>query len=341
MATESWVVAGPQVIEVDEVSAVRVQIIGGRVDVVGQDGPGARLEVHDVHGRPLEISLRDGELRVGYSDTLSGWEAFLDRLRTFRSSDKVDVHLAVPRAAAVRVGTVSAEGLVADIDEDSSVGTVSGSLVVDSTRGQLSARSVSGEIAVRSHYGPLTMNSVSGDLAASGGLTAVHANTISGAVSLDLASATSSITTTSVSGDVTARLPEEVGVQVRVQAATGRVVIDGVDHKGSMPGAANVDEPGDAGTCHLLVTTVSGDVTVLRGAAVSDAPEPAADPRDDAPTTFVPPVEDAAAADESAECPCDDAEPAADQAEAPRCCCGHGADETNKASDAPQNDEGE
>ncbi|MCL2090782.1 MAG: DUF4097 domain-containing protein [Micrococcales bacterium] len=278
MATESWVIAGPQVIEVDEVRAVRVQIIGGRVDVVGQDAPGARLEVHDVHGRPLEVSLRDGELRVGYADTLSGWEAFLDRLKTFRSSDKVDVHLAVPRAAAVRVGTVSAEGLLADIDEDSSVGTVSGALVVDSTRGQLSARSVSGELSARNHHGPLTMNSVSGDLAASGELTAVHANTVSGAVSLDLASATSSITTTTVSGAVTARLPEGVGVQVRVQSVSGRVVVDGVDYKSSMPGAATVDQPGDSGTCHLSVTTVSGDVTVLRDVAVpapvvDDAPE--------------------------------------------------------------------
>ncbi len=289
MATESWVVAGPQVIEVDEVRAVRVQIIGGRVDVVGQEAPGARLEVHDVHGRPLEVSLRDGELRVGYADTLSGWEAFLDRLKTFRSSDKVDVHLAVPRAAAVRVGTVSAEGLLADIDEDSSVGTVSGALVVDSTRGQLSARSVSGEVSVRSHHGPLTMNSVSGELAASGELTAVHANTVSGAVSLDLASATSSITATTVSGAVTTRLPEGVGVQVRAQSVSGRVVVDGVDHKGSKPGSASVDQSGD-GTCHLSVTTVSGDVTVLRGAgAPADAPAASA--------TDVPEVSDAPEAD--------------------------------------------
>jgi len=280
MATESWVVAGPQVIEVDEVRSVRVQVIGGRVDVVGQEGSGARLEVHDVHGRPLEISLRDGELRVGYADTLSGWEAFLDRMRTFRSSDKVDVHLAVPRAAAVRVGTVSAEGLLADIDEDSSVGTVSGALVVDSTHGQLSAKSVSGEMSVRDHHGPLTMSSVSGDLAASGQLTTVHVNSVSGSVSLDVASATSSLSATTVSGAVTARLPEGVGVQVRAQSVSGRVVVDGVDHKGSMPGTATVDQPSDGGVCHLSVTTVSGDLTVLRGAAVCDAPEQAPEAAD-------------------------------------------------------------
>lgn len=267
MATESWVVAGPQVIEVDEVRALRVQVIGGRVDVVGQEAPGARVEVHDVHGRPLEISLRDGELRVGYADTLSAWEAFLDKLRTFRSSDRVDVHVAVPRSTAVRVGTVNAEGLLAEVDEDAAVGTVSGALVVDSTQGQLSARSVSGEIAVRGHRGPLTLNSVSGELAASGELTAVHVNTVSGAVSLDVASATSSITATTVSSPVTVRLPEGAGLQVRTQSVSGRVVVDGVNHKRSGPGSATVDQTTGDGGCFLQVTTVSGDVTVLRGAA--------------------------------------------------------------------------
>ncbi|MCL2454781.1 MAG: DUF4097 domain-containing protein [Micrococcales bacterium] len=267
MATESWVVAGPQVIEVDEVRSLRVQIIGGRADVVGRDEAGARLEVHGVHGRPLEISLRDGELKIGYSDTLSAWEAFLDRLRTFRSSDKVDVHVAVPRSATVRVGTVSAEGLLADIDEDSSVGTVSGALVVDSTRGRLSARSVSGEVSVRGHHGPITLNSVSGDLAASGELTSVHANTVSGEVSLDIASATSSLTATTVSGAVTVRLPEGCGTQVRAQSVSGRVVVDGVHHKGTGPGSVTVDQGSAGSGCYLSATTVSGDVTVLRGAA--------------------------------------------------------------------------
>ena len=42
MAEESWVVSGPQVIEVDEVRSLRVQLVAGRVDVVTHDEPGAR-----------------------------------------------------------------------------------------------------------------------------------------------------------------------------------------------------------------------------------------------------------------------------------------------------------
>ncbi|WP_159808212.1 DUF4097 family beta strand repeat-containing protein [Cellulomonas citrea] len=266
MATESWVVAGPQVIEVEAVRALRVQVIGGRVDVVAHDAPGARLEVHDVHGRPLEVTLRDGELRIGYQDTLSAWESFLDRLRTFRSDDRADVHIAVPRTAAVRIGTVSAEGLLAGVAEDSSVGTVSGALLVDDTRGQLVARTVSGEVVVRGHRGPLTLNSVSGDLAASGELSSVHANTVSGALTLDVASTTSSLSATTVSGDVTVRLPQEAGLRVTAQSVSGRLVVDQVEHKGSGPGSRTVDQTTGDGGCDLTATTVSGDVTVLRGA---------------------------------------------------------------------------
>ena len=39
MATESWVVIGPQIIEVGEVRSLRVQVNGGRVDVVAHEDP--------------------------------------------------------------------------------------------------------------------------------------------------------------------------------------------------------------------------------------------------------------------------------------------------------------
>src|SRR6188768_2102160 len=125
MAEESWVVSGPQVIEVDEVRSLRVQLVAGRVDVVTHDEPGARVEVHDVDGRPLEVSLSDGELRVGYQFTLGGWDGFLEKFRNFRGKDKADVHIAVPRGVHAKVGTVSADGLLAGIAEDASVSTVS------------------------------------------------------------------------------------------------------------------------------------------------------------------------------------------------------------------------
>ena len=265
MATDSWVVDGPQVIEVDDVDRLRVGLVGGRADVVVHDEPVVRVEVHAVQGRPLEVTYRGGELRLGYQFTLGGWDQFLDTLTHFRGNDRADVTIAVPAHVGVRLGTVSGEGLLAGVQEDSSVSTVNGSVVVDGTRGSLSARTVSGDVAVRGHSGALGLNTVSGELAASGALTVVSAKSVSGKVMLDVSSETSSVSATSVSGDVTLRLPEGKGVRVTGQSVSGRVVVDDQEY-GGRPGSRHVDVASGDGTCHVQVSTVSGNLTVLRQA---------------------------------------------------------------------------
>src|SRR3954453_18472088 len=190
MASESWVVAGPQIIEVEAITGLRVQLVGGRVDVVAHDGPGARIEVHGVDGRPLEVSLSDGELRVGYQFTLGGWDGFLEKFRNFRGKDRAAVPIAVPRSVRAKVGTVPADGLLAGIAEDASVSTVSGTLITDGTRGRLGAKTVAGAVVVRDHTRDLQLHSVSGELAASGELSLVQANSVSGSLTLDVTSGT-------------------------------------------------------------------------------------------------------------------------------------------------------
>ncbi|MDM7832453.1 DUF4097 family beta strand repeat-containing protein [Cellulomonas edaphi] len=266
MPTESWVVAGPQIIEVEQVEALRVQLVGGRVDVVAHDEPTTRIEVHAVDGRPLEVTLSDGELRVGYSFTLGGWEGFVEKFRNFRDKDRADVHIAIPRAVRAKVGTVSAEGLLAGVVEDAQVSTVSGSLVTDVTRGHLHANTVSGEIVVRAHTGALKLNTVSGELAASGDLTQVQANSVSGDLTFDVTSGASTISASTVSGDVTVRVPAEQGVRVQAQSVSGRLVIDGHEYKDGKPAQRKVDMTTGDGGCYVSANTVSGHVTVLRSA---------------------------------------------------------------------------
>jgi len=266
MAGESWVVGGPQIIEVEQVEALRVQLVGGRVDVVAHDEPTTRIEVHSVDGRPLEVTLDGGELRVGYQFTLGGWEGWLEKFRNFRDKDRADVAIAVPRDVRTKLGTVSAEGLLAGIEEDASVSTVSGSLVTDGTRGRLSAHTVSGEIVVREHAGTLKLNTVSGDLSASGELSLVQANSVSGGLTLDVTGGSASVTASTVSGDVTLRLPQEQGVKLQAQSVSGRLVVDGEEYKGGKPGQRKVDVVRGDGTCFVSANTVSGHVTVLRSA---------------------------------------------------------------------------
>lgn len=266
MTDDSWTITGPQVIEIEGARALRVQVVGGRVDVVAHDGTDVRLEVHSVVGRPLEVALDGGELSVGYSYTLSGWEGWLEKFRNFRDKDRAEVHLAVPRTIVAKVGTVSADGLVTGIEGEATVSTVSGSLVVDDTSGRLCANTVSGEIVVRDHDGDLTLNSVSGELAASGPLSAVYANSVSGALALDVTAGSTRVSATTVSGEVTVRLPPEQGVRVVANALSGRLVVDGEEYGGGMPGSRTVDLiRGDEGST-VTVSTVSGDITLLRAA---------------------------------------------------------------------------
>lgn len=267
MDGDSWVVVGPQIIEVDDVRTVRAALVGGRVDIVGRDEPGARIEVHRVAGRSLEVSLVDGELRVGYSFTLGGWEGFLDRMRNIPARDCADVHIAVHRDVAARLGTVTAEGLLADVAQGGQVSTVSGSLVTDGTGGALVARSVSGDMAVRNHAGDLRANSVSGSVTATGAFTHVGVTNMSGAVALDVSRA-SGITVQTVSGDTTVRLPDGLGTAVAARIVSGRVVVDGQARTGEGPVTWNVDVQIGDGGCRLRVISVSGNLTVLRSARV-------------------------------------------------------------------------
>lgn len=269
MATESWVVAGPQIIEVEQVSALRVQVVAGRVDVVAHEDAaerGARIEVHSVTGRPLEVSLSDGELRVGYGVALGGWEGLVDRVRNVIDKDAVDVHVAVPRDAGVKLGTVSADGLLAGVQHDATVSTVSGGLVTDSTRGSLSVNAVSGDVVVRDHVGSIGLNTVSGDVTVSGDLARVQANSVSGAVTIDAEAGTSSVSVTTVSGDATVRVPDGRGLVVEARSLTGRVVVDGTDYKTGNPGRARVDLRDGDGSCFVTSSTVSGHLTVLHAA---------------------------------------------------------------------------
>lgn len=271
MNEESWVVTGPQIIEVDDVRAVRAALVAGRVDIVGRDEPGARIEVHRVHGRPIEVSLSGGELRVGYGYTLGGWENFIDRFRNFHARDGVDVHIAVHRDVAVRLGTVTAEGLVADVVRGGTVSTVSGSVVVDGTHGMLVANAVSGDLAVRNHTGDLKSNSVSGSVTASGAFAQISVTTVSGAITLDAARA-AGIGVQTVSGDTMVRLPADLGVSVSARSVSGRVVVDGEARAGDGPLSGSVDVVTGDGACRLRVKSVSGHLTVLRSAAAPSEP---------------------------------------------------------------------
>lgn len=273
MATESWVVSGPQVIEVDDVHALRVRVGGGRVDVVAHDDPArtdVRLEVHDVSGHPLEVTYADGALWAGVRDG-DGLDGFLSRVTGGWRKDRIDLHLAVPQSVVASVSVVEAELLLAGVAQDATLNSVSGAIITDSTRGALKVRSVSGDVAVREHLGDLSLNNVSGELTASGDLTRVQVNTVSGDVAVDTRSGSSLCQVKTVSGDVTVRLPAGHGVNVESTSVSGRVLVDGVQRGDRLPGRTQVDLRDPSATCFVTTRSVSGDVTVVRAESVTES----------------------------------------------------------------------
>lgn len=277
MATESWVVIGPQIIEVEDVRTLRVHVNGGRVDVVAHEDPaatGVRLEVHRVDGFPLEVTHADGALWAGVR-SVTGLDGVIERLRQPQRRDRVDVHLTVPRSVAVSLASVSADLLLAGVHEDASVQTVSGAVVVDGTRGAASLKSVSSDVVVRDHAGDLSVGTVSGAVAAAGALARVTVTTVSGEVTLDCEAPASVCQVRTVSGDVAVRLPAGHGVGIEARSVSGRVVVDGVEHGERRPGRTTVDLRDERATCFVSTQTVSGHLTVLHGAPLG--PEGGAD----------------------------------------------------------------
>lgn len=274
MPTESWVVNGPQVVEVDTVVSLRVSIVAGRVDVVAHDDPSrtaTRVEVTSLNGRPVEMSLTDGELRLGYREATSSWDAFLDRVRMTRSDDTCSLHVAVPRGTKVRVATVTGEALLAGVAADCRLSSVSGALVADGTDGALVVRSVSGAITVGHHDGDLRVETVSGDVTAAGALSRVTVNTVSGDMSIDLSERASAVSLSTATGDATLRVPAGRGLRVAARTVSGHVIIDGQEHKGGGHGRSTVDVTTGDGGCYVSLSGVSSDLTIVRAAGGAEA----------------------------------------------------------------------
>ncbi|WP_329567560.1 DUF4097 family beta strand repeat-containing protein [Kitasatospora sp. NBC_01266] len=274
-----WTVSGPDRITLDEaVRALEVRIIGGAVNVVAAEGP-ARLEVTELDGEPLQVTLTDGVLTVTYPDL--SWSDFGDRER-FKSVDSVKglldslfrkrharavVSLTVPADATVKVGTASAEATVSGVRGGTSVGGVAGSTTLVGLAGRIEAKSVSGDIDAQSVSGDLVVKTVSGGLTVISGTPAsLLANTVGGAVTLDLASTGSAdVRIATVSGDVAVRLPQPADTTVDAGSTNGQfaTAFEELTVGGSW-GSKKLTGQLGAGTGRLQVSTVSGAISVLR-----------------------------------------------------------------------------
>jgi hypothetical protein len=271
MAENSWAVTGPQTIDVDGVSSLKLGIVRGRFDIVTHDEDVVRIEISEVHGDPLAVTVSDGRLEVRHQlHGPQGWFKNLMGSVNNSSANSVVVSLALPSGVDVEAGTVSGDGLVSGITGHIRLNTVSGSVISDGTSGDLHVNTVSGEVIARNHRGVLTAKSVSGEVTASGRFSHIRANTVSGGMSFDLQDFTQDFGANSVSGDLTIRLPHDVGVDIVAKAASGAVVID--DQKYIQPGGKVQTIAGpDAKLMLVRTNSVSGKTSIFHSPAPADA----------------------------------------------------------------------
>ncbi|HEY0258492.1 MAG TPA: DUF4097 family beta strand repeat-containing protein [Lacisediminihabitans sp.] len=261
MAQEKWLVDGEKVIDVEMIRSLKVTLIGGQVDIVGHDEPGARVEVHSVRGKALKVSVDGGTLEIDHPQL--SWDNFIDVFASFRGGSSADVSIMVPRDVALKFGVVTATALISGLTGDARISTVSGDITVDEHRGDLELNAVSGEIAVRGQHGKISAHTVSGDITASGEIERFTSEGVSGRVFLDIVGTPDEVRVSTVSGSVTARLEPELPTQYRINTVSGRLQLDDQAVTGVRGSYTGKFGTLDKNWLAFKANTVSGNVSVL------------------------------------------------------------------------------
>jgi Toastrack DUF4097 len=257
-----WTVDTPMSLDFDDVTALQVRLIAGTVAVMATNDKPSVL-VTDISGRPLQVGYDNGTLTIAYETLL--WERLLDWLEPLRDSAAVTV--TVPADCPIQLGVVTASAVVCGLSSGASVKGVSSDITLDGVAGDVQADTVSGTLEGRDVDGAVRFKSVSGDLTlADGSLALLEADNISGQIAADVSlAAAGAMRISTISGDVTVRLPADSDAQVRLRSMSGNVRAEFDSLRPvAMPGSHTVSGNVGGGTGKVSVNSVSGAVTLLR-----------------------------------------------------------------------------
>jgi hypothetical protein len=266
-----WTIESPTSLDFEDVTGLRVRLIAGSVAVLATDGKPS-LEVTDITGDPLNVSYEDGMLTISHENLT--WEGLLKWLRPHRHSATVTV--TVPRRCQTQVGVVSATAVMSGISAKASVKSVSGGITLEGVTGDVDANTVSGALEAQGINGKLNFNTVSGDLTlADGWLERLDTNGVSGDVTADIdLDPLGGMQVTTVSGEVTLRLPAEADARVKLHSLSGDVRSEFAElRRSSAPASHSVSGSLGAGSGHVSVSTLSGRVMLLRRAERATGPD--------------------------------------------------------------------
>ncbi|GLW06267.1 hypothetical protein Misp01_13970 [Microtetraspora sp. NBRC 13810] len=260
-----WTIDRPEKLTFGPVRRLNVRIVAGRLAVLASDGP-PTLEVTDIGTPPLVVTHDDdGTLTVAYKDLT--WDGLLGWLRPGRRDTTLT--LTVPQNCPVQAGVITASALVAGFDNRTRVKSVSGEILLDGVSGDVHAETVSGSVESRSLTGDLAFTSVSGELTVADGTPRrLRANTVSGRITADLTlPPTGHVTLHSISGSILVRLPHQVDTDVSLRSTSGQLetTFDHLNGADDFPGTKSLSGRLGGGMASLSATTISADVTLLKG----------------------------------------------------------------------------
>jgi len=275
VSLEKWLIAPGQakIIDVELVRRLKVGLIGGKIDVIGHDEPGARIEVHSVTGKELKISMDGDALEIDHPQLR--WDNFIEVFGAFRGTAQADLSLMVPRDVALKLGVVSADALVTGLRNDAKLSTVSGDLVIDDVSGDLELNAINGEISVRNHVGTIGVHTVTGEVTVSGNIRRFSVDGVSSDVFLDLTDTPDQVNSSTISGDLTVRLGSDIAVRYSLNTVTGTLQLDEQTVRATL-GRGYQGSTGslDNEFLELNANAVSGSISVVRRVTPT-APEPA------------------------------------------------------------------
>jgi DUF4097 and DUF4098 domain-containing protein YvlB len=295
MTQEKWLVAPGQskIIDIELVRSLKVSLIGGKIDIIASDDPGARIEVHSVSGLDLKVAMVDDALEIDHPQLR--WDNFIDVFASFRGTAKAEVSVTVPRDVLLKFGVITADALITGLRSDAKLSTVSGDLVIDDMIGDLDLNAVNGEISVRNHTGNIAAHTVSGDLTASGTVGRFTADGVTSAIFLDIDGTPDEISTNLVSGALTVRLGSDVATRYRLNTVSGTLQLDTQTIRGTLgKGYEGTTGELSGSWLDLRAKSVSGNISVVRRApdtvsdatpSVSEASAPASEASSSGPTT--------------------------------------------------------
>lgn len=278
MTTTSRIITGPDTVTSDDAGSVRVQLVGGSLEVVPRDQPGVVIEVTEVIGQPLEITTEADRVSVGYPSI--GWDGWIKRLTSTDSADQASVRLHVGSGVSISAATVSAPVALAGSTGDVDISTASAPVRLSRTTGGVKVRTASGAVDIEDHSGPVTVSGASGAVRVDGELPKASLTSVSGALTVRHRGAAALLSLTTVSGEIAITVPTHTHLELEVRGVSSTVQVDGRKQSSGF-GVTRVDEAGSGERVMATVTTVSGNVVVERNTPwplppsdIQDAPEP-------------------------------------------------------------------